>query len=156
MDRLERLEAIEAIKQCKARYWRAIDSKDFDLLATVMAEQVVFDTSLSTWDPIKGQHPLLPAKEEPSRSLTEVMGNARKIMGEGTQSAHMGHIPEISIESDRTASAYFPFEDRVLFKDFAAFNGYGYYKDKFEKIDGQWLIVKTKIYRYRLIVDSVD
>lgn len=58
MDRLERLEAIEAIKQCKARYWRAIDSKDFDLLATVMAEQVVFDTSLSTWDPIKGQHPL--------------------------------------------------------------------------------------------------
>lgn len=156
MKRLEKLEAIEAIKQCKARYWRAIDSKDFDLLRTVMAERVVFDTSLSTWDPIKGQHPLLPAKTEPSRSLAEVMGNARKIMGAGTQSAHMGHIPEITIESDCTARAYFPFEDRVLFKGFAAFNGYGYYKDHFEKIDGQWLIVKSKIYRYRLIVDSVD
>lgn len=156
MDILEELAAIEAIKQCKARYWRAIDSKDFDLLETVMADHVPFDTSLSTWDPVKGQHPLLPAKTEPSRSLAEVSRNARKIMGEGVQSAHMGHIPEVSIESDRTARAYFPFEDRVLFNGFAAFDGYGYYDDRFEKIDGHWLIVSSKIYRYRLIFDDIN
>lgn len=51
MDQVEKLLAIEEIKQCKARYWRAIDSKDFDLLRTVFADDIVFDLSDSTRDP---------------------------------------------------------------------------------------------------------
>lgn len=156
MNDIERLVAIEEIKQCKARYWRAIDSKDFELLRTVMADDVVFDTSESTHDPVRGQLPLFPAKHEPSRSLEEVIRNANKAMGSDVQSAHMGHIPEITLTSDTTAEAIFPFEDRVLKHGYGAFNGYGYYTDTFEKINGEWRVKTSKINRYRVIADFID
>ena len=41
MNPLEKLIAIEEIKQCKARYWRAVDSKNFDLLRTVLALSLI-------------------------------------------------------------------------------------------------------------------
>ncbi len=156
MNPLEKLIAIEEIKQCKARYWRAVDSKDFDLLRTVLAEDVVFDTSLVATDPVKGQHPLIPSSQEPSRSCEEIIANARKLMDDNVQSAHMGHIPEITLTSDTTAKAYFPFEDRVLTHGKAAFDGYGYYDDTFEKIDGHWKVKASKVYRYRVIFDDIN
>lgn len=156
MDNLEKLMAIEEIKQCKARYWRAIDTKQFDLLKTVFAEDVVFDTCDAVWDPVKGQHPLVPRKTSPATSCDEVIANANKSMGPQVQSAHMGHIPEIEITSETTAKAFFPFEDRVLHHGYAAFDGYGYYADTLEKIDGQWKIKTSKIHRFRTIFDPID
>jgi hypothetical protein len=38
MDALARLVEIEAIKQLKARYQRAVDTKDWALMGTVLAE----------------------------------------------------------------------------------------------------------------------
>lgn len=156
MDQVEKLLAIEEIKQCKARYWRAIDSKDFDLLRTVFADDIVFDLSDSTRDPLKGQHPDIPEKLEPSRSCEQIVSNSKKLMGATTQSAHMGHIPEIEITSETTAKAYFPFEDKVITHGFAAFTGYGYYADTFEKIDGSWKVKTSKIHRYRVIFDDIN
>ncbi|MGX7092911.1 nuclear transport factor 2 family protein [Hutsoniella sourekii] len=156
MDRLEELSAIEEIKQCKARYWRAIDSKNFDLLETVFAPECLFDTSQVAYDPVKGQHPLIPAKREPSRSCQEIIANAKRLMGDNVQSAHMGHIPEVEILSPTAARAIFPFEDRVLNHGIAAFDGYGYYQDTFERIKGQWLVKSSVIHRYRVIFDTVE
>lgn len=153
MDTIDKLLAIEEIKQCKARYWRAVDTKDFELLRTALAEDIVFDLSESTWDPHKGQHPIIPRKQEPSRSCEEIINNCRKVMGDNVQSAHMGHIPEITLTSETTAEAIFPFEDRVLTHDYASFNGYGYYTDTFEKIEGEWKVKTSKIHRFRVIWD---
>ncbi|WP_195854304.1 nuclear transport factor 2 family protein [Aerococcus tenax] len=155
METIDQLAAIEEIKQCKARYWRAIDSKDFDLLQTVFADDVTFDTSLVAHDPIKGQHPLIPQKTTPSTSCEEIIQNAKRLMGKNVQSAHMGHIPEIEITSENTAHAYFPFEDRVVNLGVSAFIGYGYYDDYFEKIDGQWKVKDSKVYRYRVVFDDL-
>lgn len=77
-------------------------------------------------------------------------------MGPATQSAHMGHIPEIELTSETTAKAYFPFEDKVIAHGFAAFTGYGYYTDTFEKIDGCWKVKTSKIHRFRVIFDDIN
>ena len=54
MDALQRLVDIEEIKQLKARYWRCIDTKSFDELATVFAEDAVFDFRQAVRDPVSG------------------------------------------------------------------------------------------------------
>lgn len=155
MDDLARLVAIEEIKQCKSRYWRAIDTKDFELLRTVYAQKAVFDAREAVWDPVKGQHPLVPQRD-PSTSVDEAIANAKKSMNPQVQSTHMGHIPEIEITSDTTAKAIFPFEDRVINHGFAGFNAYGYYYDSLEKIDGHWLITHSRISRLRTIFEEPD
>lgn len=45
MSDLERLVAIEEIKNLKARYFRAMDTGDWDVLQTVFATDAVFDCS---------------------------------------------------------------------------------------------------------------
>src|SRR5438094_9254923 len=45
MDGIERLQAIEDIKQLKARYFRCMDTKDWDGFAAVFAPDAVMDMS---------------------------------------------------------------------------------------------------------------
>lgn len=155
MDSLEKLLAIEEIKQCKARYWRGIDSKHFELLRTTFTEDVEFDTCDALYDPVMGQHPDVPRRTEPTCGVENIIKNAEVSMNPSVQSAHMGHLPEIEILTDTTAKAIFPFEDRILNPGVGAFDAYGYYEDTLVKIDGQWKIKTSKICRYRVIFEEL-
>ena len=149
MDALQRLVDIEEIKQLKARYWRCIDTKSFDELATVFAEDAVFDFRQAVRDPVSGT-PDGVTEQPPVEGLSEIIrqvGDALQV----AQSAHQGHMPEIEILSDTTAKGVWPFEDFVLNGDFE-FKGYGHYVEAYEKIDGAWRIKHSEITRLRVVI----
>ncbi|MFN3232737.1 MAG: nuclear transport factor 2 family protein [Alphaproteobacteria bacterium] len=151
MEDVTRLLAIEDIKQLKSRYFRAIDTHDWELLATVFAEDAVFDFTEANFD---------PNFPDPDRTVTPpvhgrdaIVDAVRTALNEAA-SAHHGHLPEIEVTSETTAKGIIPMEDNVRNVSGAVdfqLKGYGYYEETYEKIDGRWQI-KTSFIR-RLWVD---
>ena len=149
MDALQRLVDLEEIKQLKARYWRCIDTKSFDELSTVFAEDAIFDYRWAVRDPVTGM-PDGVTEQAPVKGVANIIrevGDALKV----AQSAHQGHMPEIELLSDTTAKGMWPFEDYVLNGDFE-FKGYGHYVEAYEKIDGAWRIKHSEITRLRVVI----
>ena len=151
MTDIERLLAIEEIKQLKARYFRCIDTKAFEELRTVFAEDAVFDFREALHDPLlgyaEGVDPTPPV--EGLDNIVDAVGDALKV----AQSVHQGHMPEIELTSDTTAKGIWPMEDYVLNGDFE-FRGYGHYRETYEKTPDGWRIKTSLITRLRVVVLS--
>src|SRR5271169_7071242 len=79
----------EAIRQLKARYFRAMDTKDWSGLRRVFADDVVMDTTASGGSVITGAEPFLAF-------LREAIGDVITV--------HHGHTPEIELTSPTTAT----------------------------------------------------
>ena len=153
MDDLERFSAIEEIKQLKARYFRYMDTKKFEELRTVFAEDAVFDVSDGMRDPVLGTPP--GAIDLPRvNGLDNIIAGIDEVL-RGAQSVHHGHMPEIEMTSDSTAKGLWPMEDIVLTDDFEL-RGYGHYHETYEKIDGSWRIKTLKLSRLRVIVEEFE
>jgi hypothetical protein len=150
MDDIQRLISIEEIKQLKARYFRSIDTKDFDNLRMVFARDATFDSSEALRDPILGTPPEF---EEPLNvsGLEEIVANISEALKTG-QSVHQGHTPEIELTSDTTTRGIVPFED-MLVSEALSFRGYGYYHETYERNNGDWRI-KTSVTRRLLVING--
>jgi ketosteroid isomerase-like protein len=144
MNDIDRLLAIEEIRQLKARYFRSIDTKDFDNLRTVFAPDATFDFREALRDPVTGT-PEGVEEHEPVTGLEEIIAYIRSALT-GAQSAHHGHTPEIEILSETQATAIHPMEDTVMKGDFF-FRGYGHYRETYTRIDGAWRIQTSRITR---------
>ncbi len=150
MDAIERLTAIDEIKQLKARYWRACDTKDFELLETIFAPNASFDMNEAAFDPVKGHMPgtagnfILEGRDM-------ILALLPMTLSPTMQSVHVGYLPEVEITSDHTATAIFPFNDKILNPGIMEYDGFGYYYDTFVKIDRQWRVETSRIKRTRLI-----
>ena len=145
MDVVQRLEVIEEIKQLKARYFRCLDTKDWDGFADVFADDARMDMSGEmrggTDDGVTvGNH-----------AIAEFV---RRMVGEVT-TVHHGHTPEIDVTSPTTASGVWAMEDKLRWPDggpLATMHGYGHYHDRYEKMDGRWRITSTTLTRLRVDV----
>ena len=149
MTELERLLAIEDIKSLKARYFRCLDTKDFQGLRKVFAVDAVFDVGAAMEDPVLGAPPdalAMPAMEGLEAIITGVEAVLRD-----AQSVHHGHMPEIEVTSEQTARGVWAMEDLVRTSDFELW-GYGHYHETYEKTDGHWLIKTLKLTRLRVTV----
>lgn len=129
---IQKINDIEAIKALKGKYFRCLDSKLWDELETTLSPNIV--TSYSDGKLV-------------FRSPKEVTGYLSKAMPVEEISLHMGHTPEIEIESETTATGRWYLEDKLIFTDGKykgiGVNGGAFYLDKYEKIDGQWYILET-------------
>lgn len=129
---IQKLNDIEAIKQLKAKYFRCLDGKLWDELETTLSPNI--ETSYSD-----GKLVFHSPKE-----ITEYLAAA---MPKEEISMHMGHTPEITIDSETTATGRWYLEDNLIFTDGkyknVGINGGAFYTDKYEKIDGQWFIKET-------------
>jgi len=151
MNDLERLIAIEEIKQTKARYFRAIDTKSFDELRRVFAEDAVFDFQEAIFDPIAGR----PDGVEPTPPVhgQQAIIDAVSAALIGVQSVHHGHQAEIEFVSDTQAKAIFPMED-VILSAATAFRGYGYYVESYTRTSDGWRIQHSRISRLRIVLEQ--
>ena len=138
MDDLQRLVEIEAIKQLKARYQRAVDTKDWELMRSVLAPN-----AKSIYSDGKYAY-------EGRDAIVEFLANPRGLGSTEIASMHHAHTPEIEITSETTASGKWYLEDFVvsaLPSDGAphgtVLHGTGIYLDEYVKIDGEWLIQQT-------------
>lgn len=136
MDATAQLIEIEAIKQLKARYQRAVDTKDWELMRSVLApdaKSVYSDGKYS----FEGRDAIV-------EFLSDGLDNP------AIQSMHHAHTPEIEVTSETSAKGVWYLEDFVLTtlpSDGAphgtVMHGTGIYSDDYVKIGGQWLIAST-------------
>ena len=142
MDVVERLEAIEDIKQLKARYFRCLDTKDWDGFAEVFTPDARMDMSGEVGE----------GNEGVTTGSRDIAAFVRRMVGDVT-TVHHGHTAEIDVASSTTATGVWAMEDKLRWPEGAplgAMHGYGHYHDVYEKAEGRWRIKSTTLTRLRV------
>lgn len=145
LDPLRTLEAVEAIRCLKARYFRCLDTKDWNGFAAVFAPGAVMDMAEAA-----GGDPLPDAT---SRGPLDIAAYVRRSV-EGMVTVHHGHMPEIEVTSDTTAEGVWAMEDLLRWSGpdgtTGGLHGFGHYHETYEKVDGRWLIATIRLTRLRV------
>ncbi len=127
---MNRLEEIEAIKQLKYRYFRALDTNDWELMKSCLTEDCESWYSSGKYS--------FQGREAIVGFLSESMS------GDHFLTMHHGHHPEIEVQSDTTATGTWYLEDQVIdLKHQFTLTGGAFYRDEYVKQDGSWRIRKT-------------
>ena len=140
----DKLLALEDIKALKARYFRCVDTKDWEGFKAVFAPDALFDISQDVPGCIlTGPHKIAEAASVPLM---------------GCVSVHHGHCPEIELTSDATARGIWAMEDMLRWSDEAnspikGLHGYGHYHETYTKLDGVWRIQTMKLTRLRVDIE---
>ncbi len=130
---------VEAIRQLKARYFRTMDTKDWQAMRRVFTDDAVIDTTASGGVVIAG--------------ADQFMSFLRETLS-GVITAHYGHMPEITVTSPSTASGIWALEDMLIWPDGSRMQGYGHYHETYEKIDGIWLIRTSTLSRLHMEITA--
>lgn len=125
------MDDVEAIRRLKARYFRALDSKDWAAYGGVFAEDCTVDLTRCGGGTYHG------------RAEFQAYGASLKIV----QSVHQGHMPEIEITGPDTATGIWALEDYNIWEDGRQNHGWGHYLETYVKRDGRWYI-KTMALSY--------
>ena len=145
MDTLDELQATEQIKKLKGRYFRCMDTKDWDGFQSVFAADATMDTT----------------QEAPDIEIVRGNGNIREFV-EGAVgpvvTVHHGHMPEIEITSPTTARGVWAMQDFLQMPEgsplgMKSMTGWGHYTETYELIDGDWLIKTLVLTRLRRDVE---
>jgi hypothetical protein len=136
---VQRLLDIEAIKQLKARYFRLMDTKQWDEWGQVFATDCVMDV------PEAGM--VNNGREEIVRTVSGLL--------EGARTCHHGHMPEIEITGPDTARGIWAMFDYVEWSasesgDRVGLQGFGHYLEEYVREEGHWRIGRTRLERLRI------
>jgi hypothetical protein len=152
-----RADDIEAIKQLKARYFRALDTKDWDSYRRVFtADPVIgpiengFPDYLLALRPAEGR-----ANIESGPDLDAYIERVRLFIGP-LITTHHGHQPEIQILGVTDATGIWAMEDVLVWKEGYRLRGTGHYRETYHKIDGQWKIASMQLSRLYVYVEKID
>ena len=129
------MEEIEAIKQLKARYFRSMDTKDWEAMRAVFTDDVTMDTTDSGGNVIQGGDDFMAFLRE---TLDPVI------------TVHHGHSPEIRLTSPSTAEGVWAMEDMLRWPDGSELHGFGHYHETYEKQGGEWRIKSSRLTRLRM------
>jgi hypothetical protein len=134
----------EAIRELKARYFRLMDTKDWDgwkeLFTLDLAAKTDIAVSVGGAD---GK--TLPE----TRGVDEFVTNTRQVI-DPASTVHHGHMPEIEFESDVSARGIWAMEDIVEWPDGRLLRGYGHYHETYRKEAGSWRIASLHLTRTRI------
>ena len=132
------MDDLEAIKQLKARYFRLMDTKDWDGFRELFTSDVLVDVSSDGAGTFDGLDQFLAMLVPTLQDVVTV---------------HHGHTPEIEVTSPTTATGIWAMEDHLQFpSDGPELHGYGHYHETYVKVDGAWRIATTRLERLRLDV----
>ena len=131
----------EAIRQLKARYFRTMDTKDWQGMRGVFTDDVVVDTSAAGGSEVSGA-------DEFMAFLQETLS--------GAVTVHQGHMPEIDLTSPTTATGVWALNDLVIWPNGTRLNGYGHYYDTYEKVGDQWLIKASTLTRLHVDLNGSE
>lgn len=127
---------VDAIKQLKARYFRYLDTKQWDKWRAVFS-----DDFTGKFDGEAGQC-------FEFSSADEIVAANREILAD-VPTVHQGHTPEITIKSPDTATGIWAMYDRVELPG-AEFEGWGHYHETYVKVDGAWKISRIHLKRLKI------
>ena len=118
-------EEIEHIKKLKARYFRLIDTKQWDAWGELFTE----DVSVVC----QGPHPDIRCE-----GRADLVARVRKALAKAV-TVHHGHMPEIELTSPTTATGIWAMFDIVQSPQLN-FKGYGHYEEEYVKQASTWRI----------------
>lgn len=152
MDATARLTAIEDIRNLKARYCRAVDRKELDLLRSLFARDAVADYSRAG-GPDRPRAASSPFAE-PLRGADKI---AETIIGGVANMVTVHHCAtgEIVIDTLESGRATWPMVDRLLLPpggETKEIVGYGFYLETYVREDGAWKIRTVTLERTRVDV----
>ena len=138
---------IEAIKQTKARYFRFMDTKQWDAFAQVFAEDASMDMSGELErNGVDGAAGMVSGRTNIAEFVKGAVDSA--------VTAHHGHMPEIELTGPDSAKGVWAMFDVVDFgadSPIGGLRGYGHYHETYTKqADGTWLIQTLKLTRLRV------
>jgi hypothetical protein len=151
MDDLRRLLILEEIRILQSRYWRYLDTRQWDKLASLFTDDCVFDAPLDDFTPDPGGQAIAKAIEEGLQGGTSV---------------HQGMHHEIEVLDDTHARGIWALSDYLLYPPGATHrsessatatslvHGYGYYVNDYLCRDGDWLFSHVELPRIHLEVTS--
>jgi hypothetical protein len=148
VDAAARLAAIEEIKQLKARYFRCMDTKDWSGFAQVFAADAIMDMSAEMRDGQTEGDGITRGNE----AIAEFVRGAV----DPVTTVHHGHMPEIALTSDTTATGIWAMEDKLRWPDGApirTLHGYGHYHETYTRTADGWRIQSTRLTRLRIDVE---
>jgi hypothetical protein len=138
-DAVQQLLDIEAIKQLKARYFRFMDTKQWDKWRTLFTDDCRFESS-RIW-------------EDVDEWVRDVGGNLQELT-----TVHHGHMPEIRLTGADTARGLWAMFDYLTWDPEQqperhpggiGLVGYGHYEETYRKVDGEWKISFLRLTRLR-------
>jgi hypothetical protein len=132
---------VEEIRKLKARYFRSLDTKDWDGMRQVLAGDVVVDTTDSGGGVYEGA-------DEFIEFLVEALAD--------TVTVHQGHMPEIDLTSAATAVGIWALNDIVLWANGMRLDGYGHYHETYEKGPEGWRIKTSTLTRLHADLDMPE
>ena len=129
---------IEAIKMLKARYFRAMDTKDWPALSDCFTEDLVADFR-------QAPGMLAEGRDNYMHQLVDILADAPTV--------HHGHMPEITLVDATHASGVWAMDDIVQLPDMFL-QGWGHYHETYRKEQASWKIATIKLTRLRLLVNG--
>jgi len=138
-DLVQRLLDIEEIKRLKARYFRAMDQKQWDEFAQVFARDAIME---------------VPEANMVQRGRDAIAASVSGVLT-GVRTVHHGHMPEIELTGPDTARGMWAMFDYVEFPPSESggrvgLQGYGHYREEYVREDGEWRIARLRLERLRI------
>ena len=128
------LEEIEAIKRLKARYFRLMDTKQWDEWGDVFTEDAHLAASPDPNETFHGRADIV-------KRVSAVLRDARTV--------HHGHMPEIELTGPDTATGIWAMYDFVELPQLVL-HGWGHYHEEYARQGGAWRIRRSRLTRLRL------
>jgi hypothetical protein len=126
---------VEAIRKLKARYFRTMDTKDWEGMRQVFTDDVTVDTSEAGGSIVSGAENFIAFLQNTLR---------------GAVTVHHGHMPELDLTSPTTATGIWALNDLVIWPTGVRLNGYGHYYETYEKVGDDWRIKSSKLTRLHM------
>jgi ketosteroid isomerase-like protein len=134
-----RLADLEEIKALKARYFRLMDTKQWDAWGDVFTEDCIMHSGPPEAPPVHGRAAIVPY----------VRGHIEHVV-----TVHHGHMPEIAFVDATRATGTWAMFDQLRGPGFSV-DGWGHYHEEYRRCaDGKWRIASTRLTRLR--VESPD
>ena len=148
VDALEELKIVRAIHALKARYFRAIDYKDWAVYRAVFADEAVLDVSGEAHD---GAAP--PLVQGGDAITAFVSGQLA-----GMTTVHQGHMDEIDVVDPDNASGIWALHDILIWPDGAPIRrleGYGHYHERYRRTRAGWQITSLRLSRIHVDIETI-
>lgn len=130
---------LEAIRQLKARYFRLMDTRQWDAWRDCFTEDVT-----ACYEGVPRASDDLPL--DINIEGREVLIDGVSTLMVGATSIHQGYMPEIELTSATTAHGIWTMFDYVRLPT-CNFKGWGHYHEDYVKEGGQWRIKKIHLTR---------
>ncbi|CAB4600576.1 unannotated protein [freshwater metagenome] len=135
---------LDQIHQLKARYFRLMDTKQWDQLRDVFTADVRIDTTEDSGTVIDGVDKYLPF-------LISQIGDVTTV--------HHGHMPEITFLSDDQANGIWAMEDELWWPEghpIKYLHGYGHYHETYVRTPDGWKISSLRLTRLHRIFELAN